>query len=152
MPSPFISDATKLSISGQMDSLHQTFLRPLTVYEEGVKVLIAATPHYNGIYGRTNTGGTSTEIQTVSHAISGRINYIKAAQEVLSDGAIQSSPEIGAMFGSVKLTLDASGFELLSKSKNCEFEGRKYNIESDGVPYGLFGPQHYIVYLRPTDS
>jgi hypothetical protein len=36
------------------------FARNITVYEEGRKILIAASSEYNGIYGKTSGGETST--------------------------------------------------------------------------------------------
>jgi hypothetical protein len=40
----------------------------------------------------------------------------------------------------------------LKEAKRCEFEGRKYTIESKGNPTGIFGPQYYHFYLSPIEE
>ena len=43
MPTSLISDAQKTTIKAIFDDIHETFARTITVYEEGERVLIAAS-------------------------------------------------------------------------------------------------------------
>ena len=152
MATSLISDSQKNTISAIIDDIHETFARSITVYEEGKKVLIAASSEYNGIYGRTGGGTTSTSTTSVSHTIKARIKYIDAKEANLADGNIGSQLDIELVDGSVRITVDAAGFNILKEAKRCEFEGGKYEIVSKGNPTGIFGPQYYHFYLKPLEE
>ena len=152
MATSLISDSQKNTIKAIIDDIHETFAREITVYEEGKKILIAASSEYNGIYGKTSTGSTSTSTTAVSHTIKARIKYIDANELNLSDGSISSQLDIELVDGSVRITVDAAGFNILKESKRCEFEGGKYQIVTKGNPTGIFGPQYYHFYLKPLEE
>jgi hypothetical protein len=152
MATSYISETLKTQLQATIDNVHETFARTITVYEEGERVLIAASSTYNGVYGKTNTGGTSVSRTSVSHSIKARIQYINAKDESLSDGQINAQPDIDLINGSVKITVDESGFAILKEAKRCEFEGRKYEIASKGNPTGILGPQYYHFFLKPLDE
>jgi|TARA_X000001316_G_C910397_1_gene25880 hypothetical protein len=152
MATSYISANLKTQLQGIIDNVHETFARTITVYEEGERVLIAASSTYNNVYGKTNTGGKSVSRTSVSHSIKARIQYINAKDESLSDGQIDSQPDIDLINGSVKITVDESGFAILKEAKRCEFEGRKYEIVSKGSATGILGPQYYHFFLKPLDE
>tara|TARA_X000001382_G_scaffold127417_2_gene115254 strand:+ start:2557 stop:3015 length:459 start_codon:yes stop_codon:yes gene_type:complete len=152
MATSLISDSQKSTIKAIIDDIHETFARNITVYEEGKKILISASSEYNGIYGKTSSGTASTSKTSVTHTIKARIKYINAREQNLSDGNISSQLGIETIDGSVRITVDESGFVILKEAKRCEFEGRKYTIESKGNPTGIFGPQYYHFYLSPIEE
>lgn len=152
MPTSLISDSQKNTIKAIIDDIHETFARNITVYEEGEKVLIAASSQFNGIYGKTSSGSKSVQKTVVSHTIKARIKYINAREQNLSGGEIESQLGVELLDGSVRITVDADGFEILKEAKRCEFEGRKYTIDSKGNPTGIFGPQYYHFYLSPIEE
>ena len=153
MPTSLISDAQKTTIKAIIDDIHETFARTIVVYEDGERVLIT-TPNstYNGIYGKIEGGGTSVSRTVVSHNIKARIKYIDAKDESLADGQINSQLDISLINGSVRITVDGAGYDILREAKRCEFEGRKYEIVSKGQPTGIFGPQYYHFFLKPLDE
>lgn len=152
MGTPLISNSQKTTIQNIIDDIHETFARNITVYEDGRKILIAASNEFNGIYGRSGDGTKTTTRSVVSHVIKARIKYIDAKEKNLTDGAIQSQLNIDLIEGSVRITVDAAGFAILKEAQRCEFEGRKYTIESKGLPTGIFGPQYYHFYLEPIEE
>jgi len=149
MPTSLISESQKNTIKNIIDDIHETFARNITVYEEGEKVLIASSSEFNGIYGRTSGGQRTTQRTIVSHTINARIKYINADKDVIND-----SSQLGIEFidGLVRITVDLDGFQILKEAKRCEFEGRKYIINSKGNPTGIFGPQYYHFYLSPIEE
>ena len=147
-----ISENQKTSIKAIIDDIHETFARNIKVYEDGRRVLISASTEYNGIYGRTGGGTSSTSTTVVEHTIKARIKYIDAREQNLADGGIDSQMGIELMDGEVRITVDNAGFELLKDATRCEFEGRKYTIDSKGNPTGIFGPQYYHFYLKPMEE
>lgn len=152
MPTSLISESQKNTIKAIIDDIHETFARTITVYEEGQKVLISASSQFNGVYGRSTNGKKTTERVIVSHSIKARIKYINADEGNLTDGNISSQLGVETIYGSVRITVDKSGFEILKEAKRCEFEGRKYTISSKGNPTGIFGPQYYHFYLSPIEE
>ena len=152
MATALISDSQKNTIKAIIDDIHETFARNITVYEEGEKVLISASSEYNGIYGKTSTGSSSTKKVVVSHTVNARIKYINAQEKNFSDGNVSSQPDIDLVDGSVRITVNADGFDILKEAKRCEFEGRKYTIDSKGNPTGIFGPQYYHFFLSPIEE
>ena len=68
------------------------------------------------------------------------------------DGNVGSQLDFKLMDGEVRITVDNAGFELLKDATRCEFEGRKYTIDSKGNPTGIFGPQYYHFYLKPMEE
>lgn len=156
MPTSLISDAQKTTIKAIIDDIHETFARTITVFEEGERVIIAASPStlatYNGIYGKRAGGESSVTRNVVSHSIKARIKYIDAKDESLADGQINSQLDISLINGSVRITVDGAGYDILREAKRCEFEGRKYEIVSKGQPTGIFGPQYYHFFLKPLDE
>ena len=151
MATSLISDSQKNQIKAIIDDIHETFARNITVFEEGEKVLISASSEYNAIYGRARTGSTTTKT-VVSHTIKARIKYIDAQEETLSNSSIDFQSDIEIINGSVRITVNGDGFEILKEAKRCEFEGRSYKIVSKGNPTGIFGPQYYHFYLKPLDE
>ena len=152
MATSLISDSQKNTIKAIIDDIHETFARNITVYEEGEKVLISASSEFNGIYGKTSTGSSSTRKVVVSHTVNARIKYINAQEQNFSDGNVSSQPDIDLVDGSVRITVNADGFDILKEAKRCEFEGRKYTIDSKGNPTGIFGPQYYHFFLSPIEE
>ena len=152
MATSLISDSQKNTIKAIIDDIHETFARNISVYEDGRKILISASSEYNGIYGRTGGGTSSTSVSSVKHTIKARIKYINANEQNLSDAKINSQLNIDFIEGSVRITVDVAGFAILKEAKRCEFEGRKYTIESKGNPTGIFGPQYYHFYLSPIEE
>lgn len=86
MGTSLISDSQKTAIKSIIDDIHETFARTITVFEEGERVLIAASSTYNGIYGKTEGGGSSVSRTVVSHSVKARIKYINADEQNLADG------------------------------------------------------------------
>jgi len=152
MGTSLISDLQKTAIKSIIDDIHETFARTITVFEEGERVLIAASSTYNGIYGKTEGGGSSVSRTVVSHSVKARIKYINADEQNLADGQINSQLDINLINGSVRITVDSDGYDILREAKRCDFEGRKYEISSKGQPTGIFGPQYFHFFLKPLDE
>ena len=94
----------------------------------------------------------TTKNVVVAHTLNARIKYIDAKEISVSDAKIKSKLGINIIDGSVRITVDLAGFNIMKKAKRCEFEGRKYTINSKGNPTGMFGPQYYQFYLSPLEE
>lgn len=150
MGSSYISQSIKNLARNAIDNLHATFARDITIIEHGRKRVITNSPNYNSIYRFSKT--SEVEIEPVYHTVKARIEYENAKNNNLRDDEIDSAPQINLPNGSVVVTVDPNGFELLKDSERVEFEGRKYTISSDGNPKGFFGPQYYDFILKPIED
>ena len=54
--------------------------------------------------------------------------------------------------GSVKIKVDATGYNYLKEARKVEFDGRRYGIGSDRKTYGMFGPKYYSFILTPINE
>jgi hypothetical protein len=151
MATSLISNIQKTQVRAILDDIHETFAREIVVFEDGERVLISASPEYNAIYGRTRVG-SNTNRNPISHIIKARIKYINANQELFSDKSVSFQTDIELISGSVRITVDQDGFEILKEAKRAEFEGRRYKIASKGNAVGMFGPQYYQFFLQPLDE
>ena len=152
MATPLISESQKNTIKAIIDDIHETFARNITVFKEGKTVSISASSEFNGIYGRTGGGQKSVTKTIESVTIKARIKYINAKELGFTDPSLGSQMDFELMDGEVRITVDNAGFELLKDATRCEFEGRRYTIESKGNPTGIFGPQYYHFYLKPMEE
>lgn len=152
MATPLISESQKNTIKAIIDDIHETFARNITVFKEGKTVSISASSEFNGIYGRTGGGQKSVTKTIESVTIKARIKYINAKELGFTDPSLGSQMDFKLMDGEVRITVDNAGFELLKDATRCEFEGRRYTIESKGNPTGIFGPQYYHFYLKPMEE
>lgn len=153
----FLSTNKKSQIEDLYNKLHETFARTITVYKNSQKTVVASTPVYNSVYRRTNTGSTSNiEYTTISQAFDARVYYLKSEEEYLTNS--NSSYEKGSQNkiilpqGSIKIIVKQDAFEFIKESRKIEFDGKRFNIKSDGNPYGLIGNQFYTFYLTPIDE
>lgn len=146
--SPSTTSNTLTSSSGD------TRLQPYQMTWSGLTLTeFVVRDTFNGVYGRHFIGrNKTTKTTTVQHTIKARIKYINAREQNLADGNIGSQLDIDLIDGSVRITVDADGFDILKEAKRCEFEGRKYTINSKGNPTGIFGPQYYHFYLSPIEE
>jgi hypothetical protein len=151
----FLSNIKKSEIESLYNKLHETFAKTITVYKNSQKTVVASTAAYNSVYRRTNTGSTSNiEYTTISEAFDARIYYLKSDEEYLSNDGNQQGTQNKIILpqGSVKIIVKQDAFEFIKESRKIEFDGKRFNIKSDGNPYGLTGNQFYVFYLTPIDE
>lgn len=151
----FLSSNMETAIEGLYDTLHTTFAQTITVYKNSKRTVIASTPRYNSIYGRTNAGSSSSvQYTTESQAFDARVYYVKMDEEYLSNEGNQEGTQNKIVLpeGSVKIIVKSDGYEYLEESRRVEFDGKRFAIKSDGKPHGLTSNQFYTFLLTPTDE
>lgn len=151
----FLSTDRATEITGLFNTLHATFAKTITVYKNSQKTVIAASPQFNSIYRRTNTGSTSSiQYTTISETFDARIYYLKSEEEFLSNAGDQQGTQNKIILpsGSVKIIVKTDGYEFLKESIRVEFDGKRFAIKSDGNPFGFTDNQFYTFYLTPIDE
>ncbi len=151
----FLSTNMESSINGLYDTLHTTFAQTITVYKNSKRTVVASTPRYNSIYGRTNAGSTnSVEYTTESQTFEARVYYIDMDEEYLSNEGNQEGTQNKIILpqGSVKIVVKSDAYDYLEESRRIEFDGKRFAIKSDGSPRGLTTNKFFTFLLTPTDE
>lgn len=144
------SDDEKAFFESLIDDVHDTFKREIYVYSEGTNLVMSLDPNYNGFYQRNVPNVQVTPIRTTIQA---RIKYA-AEQPVdgINQETIDFQTKVFLPAGSVRLKVDASGYEVMKDARRIEFDGRTFIPESTNRPHGLFAPKYYTFILKPLEN
>lgn len=147
----FLTTGQLANINSQFDTLHTTFAKTVTVYKNSERTVIES-PQFNSVYGRTNSGrNTSITYATVSGSFEARTYYVELDETHLAaDGAGQIKVVLPA--GSVRLVVKEDGYEFIREARRVEFDGNRFAIKSDGLPYGLGSNKFFTFFLTPTEE
>ena len=120
----FLSDNQLTKISGVFETLHTTFSRDITIFKNPKKTVVSTSARFNPIYGRRDTGSTSSiSYETVSGVFPARVYHLTSDEAHLSADR------------QTKIILPAGS-----------------SIKSDGTPQGFAGNQFYTFLLTPLEE
>ena len=75
-----ISDGDKTAIGNVFNDIHDTFARPVTVFQKKNEIFVATNSTYNALYGRLNNEQTSRPTVTQT-TVMARIQYNQDQKE-----------------------------------------------------------------------
>ena len=144
-----ISDTDKTAIGNVFNDMHDTFARPVTVFQKKNDIFVATNSTYNALYGRLNNQQTtrSTVTQTTVQA---RIKYNQDQKEIDLPGT-RAQVNVPMGEGVVRVKIDPAGYDLFKKASNIEIDGQALRIVTDAGRIGPFSVHFYTLYLRPAD-
>ena len=146
-----ISDSDKAAYNSVIDDIHDTFARPIVVYKEAEKVVIATSNTFNPYY--ANNGAAAKTITNVpqSQTFQARIYYWRDFQdEKFNKYDLDNQAKIQLDKGTVRLKVNEACYVYIKDAKRIEFDGSRFLIDSSFRKHGLFGVQYYTLYLKPT--
>jgi len=148
-----ISDSDKYDLQKAFNEVHETFARPVYYFKEAKTVVLSTNPSYNSIYGQNASINQTVKKVVQSGQFSARITYdTDRAEATLASPEIDSQLKLRLPDAYVRLKVDPSGYETLKQTKRVDFDGRRFSVESDVRPHGLFKPSFYTFFLLPTDK
>jgi len=151
MASSYISADQKSFVNSAFDNIHETFARTISIIMNPEVTIISTSPTYNALYDAdTNTATNAPTYTSVTHTAKARIKYLNQDKDLFS--ATDSQQKVVYPVGSVKIKVDAAGYNYLKEARKVEFDGRRYGIASDRKTYGMFGPQYYSFILTPINE
>ena len=151
-----LSDSEKDALQNAFNDIHDTFARPIYYFKEAKTVVLNTSPSYNPIYGQTTN--QSPQQRTIKNVVqsgqfSARITYdTDRAESYVTSPEIDSQLKLRLPDGYVRIKVDASGNDIIQKTKRVDFDGRRFSVESDVRPHGLFKPTYYTFFLTPTEK
>lgn len=150
----FLDDQEKKGLQDVFSHLHDTFSRPIYYFKEAKTVVLSTNPGFNPIY-QQNVAPQSKTIKKVtqSGSFNARIQYdTDKSESFVSSHEIDSQLKLRLPDGYVRIKVNSDGYQQLKSSKRLEFDGRRFSVESDVRPHGLFQPSYYTFYLLPVDK
>lgn len=147
-----IDPSDKSALEDVLNDIHDTFARDIYVSRQPNVTVMSASLDYNGLYGNVD-GVTSSSNEPQIKTFKARVRYLDGAEETMENMAdINSQLQIQRPIGEVRIKIDSAGYAYIKDSKRVELDGRRYVINRDVVPHGLFTPKYYNVYLRTADT
>jgi len=148
-----ISAAQKAAFQSAFNDLHDTFARTIYIYKEAQSTVISTNPKYNSIYQQNQSRSQVVSRKVVSSSFQARITYdTDRSQSNLTSPEVESQLKLKLPDGFVRIKVAKDGYEYLKDAKRVEFDGRKFTIESDVRPHGLFQPTHFTFFLLPIEE
>jgi hypothetical protein len=147
-----LTDLEKATLTADLDQVAATFMRPLTVYQEGARTVVVSDPGWNPIedYQQNNTDIRSTPVFST---ISGRIQWDRLQEYKFVGGPIEAQFKAKDAYArSVRVKVDASGHALLSTAKEVQIDGILLYPDSAPRPHGLFGTGYFTHYFARATS
>jgi surface protein len=149
-----INSTQKNYLQSIFEHVHDTFSRPIYYYKEAKTLVLNTNPEFNPIYQQNGGDSTQTIKKVVqSGSFNARIQYdTDKSESFVSSHEIDSQLKLRVPDGYVRLKVDKNGLAQLRKTKRLEFDSRRFSVESDVRPHGLFEPSYYTFFLLPVDS
>lgn len=146
-----LTAAEKTSLNEVMDDLHDTFAREIQIIKEAVKTVSTSSAQFNSVYG---TAGASTSLTYTpqSGTYKARVQYMRQDEDYFADSQLDSQLKIKMPAGSVRIKVSGDAHEYLKDAKRIQFDSRRFTIQSDYRPHGLFDARYYTYYLKPIDE
>ena len=144
-----ISSADKTAIGNVFNDMHDTFARPVTVFQKENQIFVATNGTYNALYARIANENT-TKTKVTQTTVQARIRYQQEQKEIDIPGTrAQVNVPLGE--GVVRVKIDETGYNLFKKASNIEVDGEAFRIVSDASKIGPFVVKFYTLYLRSAD-
>jgi hypothetical protein len=146
-----LTNAEKTTLNEAMDSLHDTFARDVQIIKEAKKTVTTTNAEFNSVYG---TAGATTSITYVNQSgtYKARVQYLRQDEDYFSDGQLDSQLKIKMPAGSVRIKVSGDAHDYLKDAKRVQMDDRRFTIQSDYRPHGLFDARYYTYYLKPIDE
>ena len=144
-----LSDAEKINVANVFDDIHDTFARPVTIFQKQNEIFVATNNTYNALYSRIKNQQT-TRTKVTQTTVQARILYSQNQKEI-DVPRTQAQINVPLAEGSVRVKIEKAGYDLFKKATNIEIDGDAFRIVSDASKVGPFIVKFYTLYLRRAD-
>ena len=139
-----LTSLQKAALQTAFEDLHDTFARDIYIFKEAKNIAISTNSNYNPIYDRNSSLSQTITKEVQKKSFKARIMYnTDRAEPYLAAPEIDSQLKLKVPDGTVRIKIDKGGYEYIKEAKRIEFDGRRFSIESDIRPHGLFEPTYY---------
>ena len=152
MSASLLTDQEKADLSNQFFIVHDTYARPIVIYQTAYQTVISTNPSTNILFDNAPFNSpTETVIQ--SGVFQARVLYGK--KEPLNPfGSVQRNNASDQSMilleeGEVRLRVDATGAAMLASCERVTLDNTIFNLQTTQRPHGLTGPPNFFdFYLK----
>ncbi len=145
--SSLFTDAEKAALQADFQSVIDTFVRPLTVYQDAAQTVVVNSADYNP-YTSNNQNSTEITYTPVASTVSGRIMWDKLQELKFVRPEVAAQIKVTDQTArAVRLKVDGSGYALLVNAKRVQIDGVLCLPDSNPRPHGLFAPDYWTFYF-----
>jgi len=151
----FISATEAADYQNAMGNLHDTFKRPIIIFQTAQQTIISTNPNHNFLYPSDSSNSSSNDVVSnvvVSGNYFARIHYESEQKtRILRAGYDNVSEQVDVedKAGKVKLIFDADTYAIVKNCTRVTFDSGIYQVVSDARPHGVIGTQFFNLNLKP---
>lgn len=153
MPS-LLTTSQQAAYRAALNSVFDTFARPLVVYQEAETVTISTDPNWSR-FGQHDQNVTQPEVTPVMYTITGCIRYANnQPYDFMAPYAAGGAEQLKLREsdGTVRIKVDASGHALLQSAKRIVLDGMSFDNDSSPRPHGIVGqPDRWTYTISKLD-
>ncbi len=148
----YLTPAEENSFRNEFNNLHDTYARPIVIFQTAKGVVVATNPQHNYLFDSAPTNSIEQEI-VVSGAFNARILYGKR-QLLTNFGSVArngAADQVGPRMdeGDVRLKLDPTGAAFMGGVQRVTFDGNLFDVITTPRPHSLIGtPNFYDFFLK----
>jgi len=147
MPS-FISPTEDTSFREAMANLHETWAKPIVIFQTRKKVVISTNPNHNFLYS-SGPGQTQTQDEVVKTNSTARIHYKKDQPTPDFKGLTDKDQlNVEVKDWDVKMIVNDDVKTILEKAQRIEFNGKLFKLRDDTKSHGVISYQFTTFYLK----
>lgn len=150
MSRSYLTSSQKLTLNNEFFNLHDTFARPIVIYQTAYETIISSDPNANILFDKAPFNGIQHRV-IQSGVFQARILYGK--KETLGQFAGVASDQTPLLLeeGDVRIRVDATGAALISSSERVTFDSAIFDVQTSIRPHGLVGPPNFFdFYLKKS--
>ncbi len=143
-----IDATTQASISDALDSLFDTFKRPITIWSEAKKLIINTDPNFSR-FSPSSSNNITVQNVPQSTGINAVIQYDNLQPYPFYIGSRGSEGEelkLRMPDGDIRIRVNISGKAAMDSAKDVQLDGYSFVMDSVPRPHGMFGAPNYFDY------
>ncbi len=144
-----LTDDQKTDLSNQMWIVHDTFSRPIIIYQTAYTTVVSTNPNTNILFENAPFNGVQQRV-IQSGMFQARILYGKKQNlNAFGGGGAGNQSMVLMDDGDVRLRVDATGAALLASSERVTFDDAIFNIQGTVRPHSVVStPDFFDFYLK----
>ncbi len=151
--SSLLTDTQRASVEASLQNVFDTFKRPFTLYIDALTAVISTDPTYSR-FGQHDQNVFNPPVTPQAYTLTGCIMYGEKQPYAYFSPEGRTNPEqlkLRDSQGTVRIKVDATGYELMKNCKIISLDGFQFNLNSNARPHGFPTPTRYTFTAEKSD-
>lgn len=149
MGTSLLTTDQKNSLNNVFNDIHQTFGRPITIYQSATETVLVTNPDNNFLYQQAPMNSLTSSVIN-SGVYTARILWGKKEDLVPFAGGGLAQNQIRLQEGHARIKLDPTGAAYIAGAERIVFDSYTMMVDTSPRPHGLFDPNFRTLYLKPV--